>query len=119
EIESAWTASDVGKKDMVTQAHEEGGWVFMDVITGSLSTQRATPEGTNYIRLEPPPDAPGVLVAMFHTHPTPEAKPGPSGEDKKQDKRRGVPNLVAAIRTGTKDLKKFEIYLSGPDARAH
>jgi hypothetical protein len=117
-LQDAWKASDVGVRDLVTQPHEEGGWVFMNLIDGSFSIERAQAVGTNFIKVEPPPDVKdSVLVAIFHTHPTLVKKPGPSPDDLKQDKRRGVPNLVAASTTGKPDV--FKIYLSGPAARKH
>lgn len=118
ELEAAWRASDVGVRDAVAEHHEEGGWVFMDLIDGALSIQRAKPEGTDFIRLEPPPDAPGsIVVALFHTHPDLGAPAFPSGPDRTQDARRGVPNLVIGNK-GT-NPKVFEIRLSGPAQRAH
>ena len=118
EISAAWRASDVGVHDRVTEAHEEGGWVFMNLIDGSLSTVRATPQGTNFIVVEPPPEVDNsVLVAIFHTHPHLGRFAKPSRHDRTQDDRRGVPNLVAGS-TGA-DPKVFQVYLSGPPARKH
>ena len=117
-IKDAWNASDVGTRDLVTEPHEEGGWIFMNLIDGSLSIVRAKAEGTNFIRVEPPPDVPdSILVAIFHTHPHmgPRAKPG--RHDIQHDARRGVPNLVAA-NTGN-NPEVYQIYLSGPSMRKH
>ena len=120
-IEAAWQASDIGAKDRVTEGHEEGGWIFMSLIDGSLSIQRAKPEGTDFIRLEPPPDAGygEVLVAMFHTHPTIGRRDTafPSSSDLTRDKRRGVPNLVAGNLGKKRDV--FQVRLSGPAQRKH
>jgi hypothetical protein len=117
-LDDAWKASDVGVKDAVTQAHEEGGWVFMDLIDGSFSIRRAEATGTNFIKIEPFPEVENsVVVATFHTHPTLVKKPGPSSHDMQQDKRRGVPNLVAASTTGKP--KDYKVFLSGPAARKH
>jgi hypothetical protein len=120
-IEDAWKASDPGTHgDLVTRPHEEGGWVFMNLIDGSLSITRARAEGTNFIKLETPPDvADSVVVAVFHTHPTlgPGAKAKPSRPDKVSDERAGVPDLVAG-NTGT-NPDVFQIYLSGPAVRKH
>jgi proteasome lid subunit RPN8/RPN11 len=116
-LTEAWNASDVGINDGVRQAHEEGGWIFMDLMDGSLHFERATPQYTDAIKLEPAPQVPGgILVACFHTHPNP-GNPKPSKDDLREDKRRGVPNLVVAIKG--KDLTKYEIYLSGPAVRPH
>ena len=89
----------------------------MDLMDGSLHFERAKAEYTDAIKLEPAPQVPGkILVALFHTHPNP-GNPKPSKDDLREDKRRGVPNLVAAIKG--KDLTKFEIFLSGPAVRPH
>jgi hypothetical protein len=118
-IQAAWEASDIGMNNRVTQAHEEGGWVFMDLIDGSLSIQRAKAEGTDFIRLEPPPDvaSSSVLVATFHTHPALGRPAPPSKPDRTQDTRRGIPDLVAG-NTGAK-ANVYQVRLSGPTARTH
>lgn len=116
-IKDAWSASDVGIQDLVTQPHEEGGWVFLNLIDGGLSIERAKPKFTDAIKLEPAPQvADSVLVALFHTHPS-LRNAGPSSHDLREDKRRGVPNLVAANKGN--DPKTFQIFLSGPAARKH
>jgi len=118
-IKEAWNQSDVGARDLVSQPHEEGGWIFMNLMDGSLHIERAKAEGTDFLRVEPAPDVKdSVLVGLFHTHPAlgPRiAKPSP--DDKTNDARRGVPNLVAG-NTGTKP-EVFQIYLSGPVVRKH
>jgi hypothetical protein len=119
-IKAAWLASDIGANDRVAQAHEEGGWVFMNLIDGSLFIERAKAEGTDFIRVEPPPDVANgnVLVAIFHTHPHMGARTAPpSRDDLTQDKRRGIPNCVAGT-TGTKS-DVYQVRLSGPPARKH
>jgi hypothetical protein len=117
-LDSAWSASDVGKRDLVTEAHEEGGWVFMNLIDGSLSIERAKAEGTDFIRVEPPPDVENsIVVAIFHTHPQLGRAAPPSHDDRINDERRGVPNLVAG-NPGA-DPRVYQVYLSGPPARKH
>jgi hypothetical protein len=108
-IKDAWNASSVGTRDLVSQPHEEGGWIFLNLIDGTLHIERATPVGGNFITLNPAPDVEdSVVVAIFHTHPFlggPKAKP--SSRDKALDDHDGVPDLVAA-NTGT-DPKVFRI----------
>jgi len=121
-LNDAWKASDPGipHRDRVLIPHEEGGWVFMNLIDGTLHIERATAQGTNFIKLEPPPDVPNsVVVALFHTHPNlgPGFKAEPSSDDKKADNRRGVPNLVAGSPNSKPD--SFKIFLSGPSVRPH
>ena len=117
-MEDAWKASDVRALRPLVP-HEEGGWIFMNLITGSLSIKRGAATHTDAFKLEPGPDAEenNVLVATFHTHPTMVKKPGPSDADKKADNRRGVPNLVVCNK-GTKP-DEFQIKLSGPPVRKH
>jgi len=118
-ISDAWQASDVGVRDLVSQPHEEGGWVFLNLLDGSLSIERAKAEGTDYIRLDPAPDvADSIVVAVFHTHPAigaPNARP--SSDDKKFGNNHGIPNLTAG-NTG-KNPAVFQMYLAGPNVRAH
>lgn len=117
-ITAAWSASDIGVKDAVTEAHEEGGWIYLNLIDGSISIVRATPTHTDAIALEPAPlpEPHNVLVGMFHTHPTLRNR-GPSRHDLVNDARRGIPNLVA-LNPGS-DPAKFQIFLSGPSTRRH
>ena len=119
-ITDAWNASDVGVKDLVTTPHEEGGWIFLNLIDGNISIQRATPQYTDALKVEPAPQvADSILVGLFHTHPSPSST-GPSRPDLKEDKRRGVPNLVAIIdKKAKKGALPFKILLSGPAARKH
>jgi len=117
-INDAWRASDVGINDRVLQAHEEGGWVFMNLIDGSLSIERAKPVGTDFIIVEPPPQVEdSVLVAIFHTHPDLGPVGMPSRHDRREDSRRGVPNLVAGNTGNKPDV--FQVRLSGPSVRKH
>jgi hypothetical protein len=118
-IAEAWEASNVGVNDLVTQAHEEGGWIYLNLVDGSLSVARATPQFTDAIKIEPAPahNPNNVLVATFHTHPHLGRAAPPSSHDLVHDVRRGVPNLVSG-NPGS-DPAKFQIFLSGPSARRH
>jgi hypothetical protein len=123
-IADAWQASNPGIPDPVLSrfTHEEGGWVFMNLIDGNLSTERATPDPakSNAIDLSDPPNvASSVIVATFHTHPNmgPKFQAEPDSGDIKNANKRGVPNLIAA-NPGTKpDVYRF--YLAGPAVRKH
>ncbi len=122
-IKKAWSQSDPGtnpRGDLVVQPHEEGGWVFLNLIDGSLSIERAKPVGGNFIVLNPAPDVDhSVVVAIFHTHPNlgPGKKAQPDRRDKTLDERDGVPDLVAGNPGTNPDT--FQIYLSGPAVRKH
>ena len=123
-IEQAWKASNVdvvGGGDLVSPPHEEGGWIFMNVIDGSLSTRSAEAKYTDAIDLnDPPEEKDSVVVANFHTHPhlgRGLAKAKPSWEDRQLGRKYGVPNLVA-INPGKKP-DVFQIVHTGPTVREH
>ena len=45
-----------------TARHEEGGWIYLDLTTGRLSTQRCLAVGTAGIDLSKPPTVYGSIV---------------------------------------------------------
>lgn len=92
--------------------HEEGGWIYMDATTGAISVRRA-PAGTQAaLDLSAPPIITGsVVVATFHTHPSPSSEgwyPGPSTTDTESAWILGVPCLIRA---------DDGVYTTGPDSR--
>jgi hypothetical protein len=108
-IEDAWRdslASDPARR------HEEGGWIFLDLLTGQLNTIRASRGMMNAIDLRSPPHLTGwVVVGKFHTHPNPTSEGwlgGPSPTDLAVDRLHGVPDLIRADDGS---------YVSGPDSR--
>ena|SRR5579872_6702703 len=108
-LEQAWTDSLPAEP---TRRHEEGGWVYMDPVTGRLSVRRA-PAGTQAVldMSAPPILAGSVIVGTFHTHPNPTSEgwyPGPSVEDTQSAWFLGVPCLIRA---------DDGIYTTGPDSR--
>jgi hypothetical protein len=121
-IKAAWTASDPGtRRGPVTHPHEEGGWIYMNLIDGSLSTLRAPSIGESSINLNLPEDVENsVVVAVFHTHPNlgPNWQSSPSHNDKAlATDTEGVPDLVAGTPGTKPDI--FDIFLAGPAARTH
>lgn len=108
-LAAAWNDSEA---DDPAHRHEEGGWIYMDLRTGRLVTQRAIRGAASGIDLcRPPLVSESLIVGKFHTHPNPTVEgwdPGPSGQDRVIDARHGVPDLIRAD-TGT--------YCSGPSSR--
>jgi hypothetical protein len=92
--------------------HEEGGWVYMDTTTGTISIQRAAVGSRAVLDLNSPPVVVGgVVVATFHTHPNPITdgwEPGPSASDTLSATLLGVPCLIRA---------EDGIHTTGPDSR--
>ena len=108
-IEEAWIDS---KPSDPLLRHEEGGWIFVDTMTGQISLRRQSAGEKSAIGPGSPPTISGsVLVGLFHTHPNPTSEgwePGPSPQDEFMDALLGVPDLIRA---------DDGIHISGPDCR--
>ena len=108
-LEAAWVDSLAG--DALSR-HEEGGWIYADVLTAALAIRRAAPGGRSLIDLDSPPTLPGcVVVATFHTHPNPKAdgwETGPSRGDISSAHFLGVPCIIRA---------EDGMHTTGPDSR--
>ncbi len=103
-LKNAYNASNPGD---VKNAHEEGGWIYMNRTTGNiyaLPKQPPGPKGTlskGYLEIDlnHPKLIPGsVVVGTYHTHPAVPgrtAPPGPSvPDDLNEAQKQGVPGLV-------------------------
>jgi hypothetical protein len=106
----------------VTNASEQGGWIYMDLQTGRLTVRRQVnpllaprrpgenQPGAFTISLEQCPILSGsVLVGIFHTHPTVPFT-GASDPDRALGPIQGVPGIVRG-RDGQYDF-------TGPERRA-
>lgn len=94
-MDQAWADSLPGDP---ARRHEEGGWIFMDLTTGRLSTARAPAGSLTQLSLAGPPVIPGsIVVGTFHTHPNPSTQrwnPRPSATDQRSAAYSGVPWLI-------------------------
>lgn len=108
-LDRAWVDSLPADRD---SRHEEGGWIYVDVTTGTLAIVRAASGSQAAFDVRAPPIIAGsTVVATFHTHPNPTAEgwdPRPSGADTRSAWLLGVPCL---IRT---DVGTFS---TGPESR--
>lgn len=108
-LEEAWNDSQA---DDPEERHEEGGWIYMETSTGTVSFRRAKAGGRASIRLDDPPVLDGsVVIATFHTHPQPGSEgwhTGPSSHDRKSAEKLGVPCLIRA---------DDGIHITGPASR--
>ncbi len=112
-LAAAWTASNPAVPGPGTTQHEEGGWVYLNLLTGVLTTRRKSSGGQAAIYLGDPPTLDdSIVVAKFHTHPNlgPGWVAGPSGQDMTVDASHGVPDLVVSA-VGN--------FVSGPAQRLH
>jgi hypothetical protein len=128
----AWQAShpDVGVPDPdhanAGCTHEEGGWIYLNIITGSLSVIRSfggagcTKKGEWMTpRLElPKVQLDSVVIARFHTHPWLGGPYEPSSTDKSAATQDGVLNIVVAQPKGPADVT-LKYFPAGPNKRAH
>jgi hypothetical protein len=108
-LEDAWNDS---LPDDPGQRHEEGGWVYADVTSGTLSIRRASAGVRASVDLNLPPLVLGsVVVATFLTHPNPSSEgweTGPGAGDTASAVLFGVPCLIRA---------EDGIHVTGPDSR--
>ena len=108
-LEEAWVDS---QPNDATHRHEEGGWIYIDTTTQTISVKRGPIGGRAHLDLNAPVEVPGsVIVGTFHTHPNPSAEgwePGPSVDDTESAWILGVPCLIRADNG---------IYSTGPDSR--
>ena len=108
-LDAAW--ADSFPDDPVLR-HEEGGWVYCDPATGSVTVRRAQSGFRDGIILDGPPLVPGsYVVATYHTHPNPTAVgwlPEPSPSDRELMDEYGVPGLI---------VSDVDVYRVGPDRR--
>ncbi len=102
------------------RVHEEGGWIYLNLITGLLDTRRATAGAQAAIQLGGPPDvADSVVVGTFHTHPNVGPCWGhvfPSGTDTNSANNTGVPWLIIGAFP---DVATRETANTGPGQRLH
>jgi peptidoglycan hydrolase-like protein with peptidoglycan-binding domain len=100
--------------------HEEGGWIYLNLITGALDTRRATAGGQANINLGGAPDvADSIIVGTFHTHPNVGPCWGhvfPSGTDTNSANNSGVPWLIIGAFP---DVATIETTNTGPGQRLH
>jgi hypothetical protein len=100
--------------------HEEGGWIYLNLITGNLVTRRANPGGQANIDLSGPPDVPdSIVVGTFHTHPNVGPCWGPvhsSATDTNSANGSGVPWLIIGAFP---NVSAIQTTATGPTRRLH
>lgn len=78
--------------------HEEGGWIYLNVLTGDIEICRESPGQRSLLDLGNPPILPDcIIVGTFHTHPNPSSAgwfAGPSRMDQANAQVSGVPWLI-------------------------
>ncbi len=78
--------------------HEEGGYIYLDIITNTISTSRAEPGAQASLPLnDPSPPEHAITIGGFHTHPNVGpvwGSPFASGADVNWANRNGIPLLI-------------------------
>lgn len=107
-----------------TGTHEEGGWIYLNVITGGIYTRRAPPGGQAGISIgNPPLIQDSIVVGVFHTHPNVGScwDGTASAGDQLTSQSTGIPVLVRGQVDGvTRDMVapapgvSRRAHLSGP-----
>ncbi len=102
-LTSAWAASNAALTSPppappTPGVHEEGGFVYLDLVTGDMSTSRVPPGAQASLPLnDPEPPDHAVTVGGFHTHPNVGpawGAPFASGADQRWANRNGIPLLI-------------------------
>jgi hypothetical protein len=113
-INDAWADSlpmmPVAKStgQLSTHNHEEGGWIYMNLVTGKVVIRRQEAEGNTSIELDatgevdkiwislerPPKVEDCVLVATFHVHPNDARFDGVSEDDWRSADSGQIPGLI-------------------------
>lgn len=103
-----------------TGTHEEGGWIYMNVITGGIYTRRAPPGAQATVNLNNPPQIlDSIVVGAIHTHPNLGACWGvqPGQADRNFSQFVGVPLIARGMQgAATQD---FVTTAPAPQRRAH
>lgn len=92
--------------------HEEGGFIYLDPVSGEVHVRRAPPGDRWGVHLTNPPVVAGAfLVGTYHTHPNLSAEGwqvGPSDFDIELADASGVPWLI---------VTDVGLFSAGPDRR--
>jgi ABC-type phosphate/phosphonate transport system substrate-binding protein len=117
-LATAWANSNAAVPGPRTTQHEEGGWIYFNLVTGNIQIVPQTSGGQAAIDLSNPSIvAESVVVGKFHTHPNlgPQWVHGPSPQDQSVDAQHGVPDIVVAMPSPP----TVTYYQSGPARRLH
>ncbi len=103
-----------------TGTHEEGGWIYLNIITGGVYTRRARGGGQATLNLANPPQIlDSIVVGTFHTHPNLGDCWGvqPGTDDVNFSRFVGVPLLARGMQGGV--TQDFVTQPPAPQHRAH
>ncbi|MFN8394302.1 MAG: hypothetical protein U0176_06445 [Bacteroidia bacterium] len=100
--------------------HEEGGFIYLNLITGDLTTDTVAPGAKASLPLNNPnPPDNAITVGGYHTHPNVGpawGAPFPSGADTAWANRNGIPLLYYGAFPA---VANTSMGFTGPNSRAH
>ena len=95
--DAAWKDSNVDAINP-NDWRENGGYIFMNLVSGEISTSRVPPGNWGKAIIADPAlkDIPAntIVVAIFHTHPNPNAPQECEEHDNQKSQLDGVPDVV-------------------------
>lgn len=103
-----------------TGTHEEGGWIYFNVVTGGIYTRRAGRGAQAALTLANPPQLlDSIVVGVFHTHPNLGAcwNPARGRDDRAFSRFHRVPVLARGQVGGVQ--RDFVAPAPGVQRRAH
>jgi hypothetical protein len=115
-LDAAWAASNVSAKNP-DNWRENGGYIFLNVVSGSISTMKAAPGNWGQMAL-PSPDLKtipedSIVVAVFHTHPNPDRAGVCEEHDIEKSSIDGVPDIVRGHKGPFSCGVKRRLHLAG------
>jgi len=99
--EAAWADSNVNASNP-NDWRENGGYIFMNLVSGQVSTARVPSGNWGGLNLPGPeikdiPDD-SIVVGVFHTHPNPDGAGTCEDHDVQKSKIDGVPDVVRGAK---------------------
>ena len=117
-MEAAWGASSPFPGDPKSR-HEEGGWFYMNLLTGSISVATTKGDQSSINLGGAPEQADSVVVGYFHTHPNPSTQPDENGVVWQGGPSSSDLGLAAAIEVPAFVRSDTGITAYGPGQRPH
>ena len=95
-MESGWAKSNPFPGDPAKR-HEEGGWFYLNLLTGLMSAVMTSGKQASIDLGGAPEVGDSVLVGYFHTHPNPSKEPDESGKQWTADPSPADLSLASSI----------------------
>ncbi|MCO4770088.1 MAG: DUF4157 domain-containing protein [Deltaproteobacteria bacterium] len=115
-MESGWAKSNPFPGDPAKR-HEEGGWFYLNLLSGSISVVATSGKQASIDLGAAPEVGDSVLVGYFHTHPNPSTEPDESGKQWKADPSPADLGIAAAFEVPAFIRADVGVIAYGPGQR--